>query len=238
MNDNSRFQYIACQFEELQYLKTKSDIQKALQNLPEGLDKTYERMLQSVRLHNRKRVLNVLKWLAFFHKPLFLVELAEIFVLDHMAEIPFDKKDRLVDPRAVLGILRGLVFEVPVTTLVAYGVKRDTIEIRLAHFSIKEYLISSRISEGPAASFQITESDTNLHIAESCFAYHICLSGSIIASEKSLEEYPLWYTAVRGGPLHLERIPRAKWPKSVTTRAQRIFTRSSRSFLNTCCLDF
>src|SRR6187402_813988 len=102
-------------------------------------------MLKNVSPENQKPVAGVLKWLAFSLRPLLLEEVAEIFILDPDAEVPFDDKERLLSPEAVLSYLSGLVTQIP-KRLGAYDSDhfarrgKDVIEIRLAHFSIKEYL--------------------------------------------------------------------------------------------------
>lgn len=48
--------------------------------------------------------------------------------------------------------------------------------VRLAHFSIKEFLVSNRIKDGAATSFYVNEDGANIFIAESCLQYHIHIS--------------------------------------------------------------
>jgi hypothetical protein len=87
---SSRFQYVACQLEVLKELRIAGEIEKALRTLPEGLDETYKRMLLAIKPKNRKQVANMLMWLAFSFRPLYLEELAEIFILDHENDTPFN----------------------------------------------------------------------------------------------------------------------------------------------------
>ena len=44
-------------------------------------------------------------------------------------------------------------------------------EIRLAHFSVKEYLVSDRIQHGPAFAYSLKEEVSNQSIAADCLAY-------------------------------------------------------------------
>lgn len=62
--------------------------------------------------------------------------------------------------------------------------------IRLAHFSIKEFLTSGRIEDGPASFFSIKEGSANIHISESCLKYHlhICEVECLTLSPESLME--------------------------------------------------
>ncbi|KAK5988479.1 Ankyrin repeat domain-containing 50-like protein [Cladobotryum mycophilum] len=171
------FQYIRCQFEILQHLSSKKAIREALQNLPDGLDETYDRMFQNIHSNFKHQVMKTLKWLAFSIKPLDIDELAEVFVLPNI----------------------------------------DGESVRLAHFSIKEYLTSDRISERPTSTFSFTEADAHMWIASSCLAYHLHVSS--IIGEKDTSEYKLVGYTAQNWIEHLEMIPRAAWPSQVSRDA-------------------
>jgi hypothetical protein len=194
-------------------------------------------MLQRINREDQKHVARVLEWLSFSLRPLLLEEIAEIFTLDMEADEPLDADNRLVTPVAVLDFLAGLVTEVPRHI----GDEDDdhharknsaVIEIRLAHFSIKEYLISSRMSSNTSATFGIKETDANIHIAESCLACHLHLSKTVLATPYLVREYPLWEYVVAYWPKHLDLIPSDKRTPSVTKGVLQVFTRKSQSLLN------
>ncbi|KAK4103800.1 ankyrin [Parathielavia hyrcaniae] len=97
----------------------------------------------------------------------------------------------------------------------------DIVRIRLAHFSIKEYLMSDRIIRRPSTHFAFSETNAHLHIARSCLAYHLqrCVPE---AGEFGREEcYFLDAYATRNWPLHLEMVPRQLWPSEVASAAER-----------------
>ncbi|CZT12383.1 uncharacterized protein RAG0_16224 [Rhynchosporium agropyri] len=71
------FQYIACQFEALQRLKTPVTIRKALKEFTKGLDATYGRMLARILPEDREQAARVLEWLCFSLRPLLVEEVAE-----------------------------------------------------------------------------------------------------------------------------------------------------------------
>jgi ankyrin repeat domain-containing protein 50 len=196
-----------------------------LGDLPDGLDATYDRMLQSIKPKYRSRVANILTWLSFSIRPLFVKELAEIFILDRERKPPFEEADRLNLPESVLNYLPSLI------TKVLRGGENDLIEIRLAHFLIKEYLISPRISQGPAKYFFINERDAHLHISEDCLAYHLHLSSTILVTEEQFVGFALWNYAVGFWVDHLEQVPRPSWTSSATEMALKAFTPGSQSLL-------
>ena len=107
------------------------EVQQALDNLPTGLNQTYDRILEAVTPERQKQVLSVLKWLCFSVRPLFLDELTEVFMLDFESDVPFDDEQPPLDD--VLVYLPNIVAKVPKPSCVK-GV--DEIEIRIAHFSI------------------------------------------------------------------------------------------------------
>jgi ankyrin repeat domain-containing protein 50 len=214
--------------ETLRDLRTLSEIRDALADLPKGLDATYDRMLQGIHPSHQKRVASTLKWLAFSFRPLNLNEVAEAFVLDHERPVPIDESEKLFEPEDVLKYLQGLIITVPND---GYRRPRPPL-IRLAHFSIKEYLVSERIREGLAASFSIMEIDAHLYVAESCLAYHLHLSEREIATLANREIFALWEYAVRCWARHLGMVARESWATSVTSRVVRALIPHSQSLQN------
>ena len=218
-----RFQYVSCQFDVLRDLQGQRAIREALKDLPDGLDATYDRILQSIHYNYRKQVANTLKWLAFSLRPLVVEELAEIFILDHDRNPPFDEGDRLFRPESVLNHLSSLVTKDPIG---------EVFWIRLAHFSIKEYLISPRIVQGPAKYFSTTEVDAHMHISEACSAYHLHLSLTILVTEKESKRFALWKYLRQYWVHHLDQVPQKSWRLPATDMALQVFAPSSQSLLN------
>ncbi|KAK4119292.1 ankyrin [Parathielavia appendiculata] len=252
------FQYVAQQFDALRNLSSVALIRTAIQELPAGLDATYERLLQNVDPRFQPQVASSLQWLAFSHEVLRLEELAEVFILRPDRETAFDEADRLFEPRHVLKYFSSLVVTegsksddgsdwddsldsdsdsdsyVP---LFSFGDESDDrqrdagsgIYVRLAHYSIKEYLISQRITQGPAVVFAFSETEAHLHIAHSCLAYHLqhCAGNESQAAGTGrlwLRDY-----AVHHWPQHLELVPRELWLPEIAEAAARALAAGSRS---------
>ncbi|KAI0451705.1 ankyrin repeat-containing domain protein [Xylaria acuta] len=211
------FQYIFCQFEALHNLSSIPRIRNALQQLPIGLDATYARLLQSIDTNFQTQVASLLKWLAFSNQPLNVEQLAEIFILDTNRVVAFDEAERLLKPEDCLRYTSSLVVT-----------QRSGSQpvARLAHFSVREYLRSDRIAEGPAARFSFTESEAHLHIAHSCLAYHLQHSA---LSGKDVERLRLREYAARNWMQHLEIVPHEAWPTGVTLLAARALAIRSES---------
>jgi ankyrin repeat protein len=105
--------------------------------------------------------------------------------------------------------------------------------VRLAHFSIKEYLVSDRIKRGAAGCFAFSETDAHWHIAHSCLAYHLHRSaGGYPKNEKGEWPYLDAYAAEEW-PTRLELFPRESWPQDVAIAAARALSMGSPSLYET-----
>ncbi|KAI1125913.1 hypothetical protein F5Y10DRAFT_246133 [Nemania abortiva] len=211
------FQYIYCQFEVLRKYHSISEIKKALQQLPNGLDATYDTLLQNLDTDHQTRILSLLKWLAVSKGNPSLEELAETFIISTDA-ISVDEEKRLLEPKLCLELLSSLV-----TT--PCGLLGGT-TVRLAHFSLKEYLMSENIAKGPAARFYFSERDAHLHVALSCLAYHLHRSS---LKEKDVKGLRLMYYAADNWMWHLEMAKEQQWPQEIVDYAARALTPRSNS---------
>jgi hypothetical protein len=63
--------------------------------------------------------------------------------------------------------------------------------VRLAHFSVKEYLVSKRIKSGRAKLYSLKEVDANGAIADECLAYLLQNDRTDSSSLRSLRDYTL-----------------------------------------------
>src|SRR5580658_2769038 len=89
-----RFRWIFCQLEVLRQCLPPS-VRRTLRELPESLDKTYERILKDIKKPNKDLARRVLQCLVAATRPLRVEELAEVLAVDfHDAEgIPRLKPD-------------------------------------------------------------------------------------------------------------------------------------------------
>ena len=181
-------------------------IRKALKNLPKTLDDTYARILVNIDMDYHQEALTALLWLAFSERPLRIDEVAEATAINPQSDLAFDPKERFPDPRDVLQILSSLV----TVSSKDDGYESPQLVIRLAHFSVKEYLLSDRILSGPAPKFSITSILANDFIAKSSLLYilHYNESDSKATSPEDLECFPLlqyacqfWYTHAKSIPV-------------------------------------
>lgn len=194
-----------------------SSIKAALLALPATLDETYERMLLNIAAEDQPYALTLLRWLAYAQAPLTLDELAEasvIFPSEHAINDDLVGTDDLVatDDRGgwedALDILAGLVVPIEASDqhvtdegamsnhpanlynhdirLPKNAIGKHTM-IRLAHFSVKEYLESNRISRSTASSFQLDPSRDHRWITQCCLVYLVYYSSSVRKSSSKLD---------------------------------------------------
>jgi ankyrin repeat protein len=220
-----RFQYIQCQFEILQRLSSESEIYEALQKLPKGLDATYDRIFENIDPDFQERVIHSVKWLAFSMKTLTLEELSEIFIIRPNRDIAINNSDRLFSPEYVLEYFSGLI-----VTQENREQYYTITEVRLVHFSLKEYFISTRIVES-APAFAFTEVEAHISIASACLAYLKQFSHEIAKYShyelSGLKKYIPDYWMI-----HLEEIPREWWPAEWAQNVAIVLGFHSQSFLN------
>ncbi|KAH0534080.1 hypothetical protein FGG08_007314, partial [Glutinoglossum americanum] len=169
-------------------------LRKALASLPKTLDDTYARILCSIDEVHRENALKILRWLAYSARPLQIEEVAEVIAVNIEDHPQFDPERRFPEPRDILTICSSLV------TVGATEGSRDRVtreQIRLAHFSVKEYLVSERIRAGPASQYSIQEIHTNVSIAEICLAYLLQFDNPTSLTFRTFEEFPLARYAAR-----------------------------------------
>ena len=218
---------MACQLDILGDCFTVRHLRQALASLPKTLDETYARILFNIdKQYNqyKREVLKVLQWLTFSAQPLKLEELAEIVAIDVHETLHFDPERRWPEPQDILTICSSLI---TLTTNVSKATDEGIIDessehdgegssvfVRLAHFSVKEYLISSRMQCGIAANYSVKEIESAGTLAEDCIAY--LLQFDILGSltREKLKSSPLAYYAAKCWTFHARQA--GKGPNETT----------------------
>ena len=179
-----RFRWVDCQ---LGYLRgcLPGRIRRALEELPETLDETYERMLKDLNKTNWDVAHRLLQFVAVASRPLSVDELAQFLGFDFTKEsIPKFRQDWLLeDPvDAVLSTASSLL------AIVNVG---DSQVIQFSHFSVKEFLTSSRLAEASDVIRRYHISMTAAHIlaVQACLGMLLHLDQNI--TRVSLDKFPL-----------------------------------------------
>ncbi|KAL2047254.1 hypothetical protein N7G274_001273 [Stereocaulon virgatum] len=199
---NGMFRWVFCQLDALKSCLKPSLVRQKLRMLPKDLLGTYSRILENVHEDYRNDAYNALRWLAFAGRPLKLSELIESLLVDPENDPPFNSEDRLSDPHAILEILPGLIS-------ISSGVEdvyrdedndhrdEDSERIRLAHFSVKEFITDGHLLSGPTANFGMMLNGSHHFITKACLAYILYYeqSENRHCTRADLELFPLLHYA-------------------------------------------
>ncbi|KAF1964419.1 hypothetical protein BU23DRAFT_585581 [Bimuria novae-zelandiae CBS 107.79] len=152
--------------------RNRATLRKALATLPPTLDQTYERILSAISEANSKYAIRILRWLTFSARPLSVNKIAEVVAIDTKRDPAFDRDEVLEDPLDALHICSSLVTITVNNEHDDYKLEDVSREIvTLAHYSVKEYLISDRIWTREAAKYGMRDNVCHDAIVRSCLGY-------------------------------------------------------------------
>jgi hypothetical protein len=146
-----------------------NSLKETLSSLPPTLDETYYLILQRITKAKKPRVYHVLQWLCFSFRPLEGADVLNIYQIGDSIQPPFTQGDTLFRPAGILAICHGLLVMVrclPIDVPDWSPSGREYIE--LAHFSVKEYLLSTR-----ALSWRFDSIPSHIYILQSSIAFFI-----------------------------------------------------------------
>ena len=155
-----------CQLETLRHC-FPPNLRQFLNELPDGLDETYERILRWINKAQKEDARRLLQCLTVAARPLRVEELAELLAFDfHTTSdqgIPALREDwRWNDQeQAVLSTCSSLI------SIVRDG---DSRVVQFSHFSVKEYLTSARLAEsgGDVSRFHVDLNAAHTILAQAC----------------------------------------------------------------------
>ncbi|KAH9034407.1 hypothetical protein EDB83DRAFT_2525242 [Lactarius deliciosus] len=181
------FRWVYCQLDTLQHC-FPPNLRQFLNELPETLDETYERILRSINKTQKDNAHRLLQCLAVAARPLRVEELAELLAFDFQASslggIPKLKDDWRWDDQeeAILSTCSSLIAIVP------SGRSRV---VQFSHFSVKEYLTSPRLVrlDEDISRFHIDLDAANTILAQACLGTLLRLDEHANAKGFPLVEY-------------------------------------------------
>ncbi len=196
LNLSIRFQWVKCQLNALGRCLSLYDLRGALRSLPKDLDDTYARILQSIDDNGfGKPVAKIMQCLAYSAPPMFLTELVEVLTIDVEGDPQVNVERRLVEPDDLLTMCSDLVSTVhqPMSWdeqkyIIANRGWKPTLQF--AHFSVREYLGSSRLHDGPGKRFALHETLAHAFMAKTCIIY-LGHFNALPVIPPSLDEYPM-----------------------------------------------
>ena len=184
-----------CQLEVLRHC-FPSSVGRILEELPESLDGTYERILREIRKPNQGHARRLLQCLVAAVRPLRVEELAEILAFDFNAEgVPrlnlgwrWENQEE-----AVMSACSSLVM------IVKDG---DLRIVQFSHFSVKEFLTANRLAEPirDVSSYHIRLGAAHTILAQACLGVLLRLDDHI--DRDNIENFPLARYAAQYWPTH------------------------------------
>ncbi|KAL2859852.1 ankyrin repeat domain-containing protein [Aspergillus lucknowensis] len=160
------FRYVECQFNALRRAKNRNQLDKCLHTLPRDLDETYERILCSINDDYVEDVRRVLTLLCFSTRPLTINELIDAHAVDLNGPPQLDRDGRSYEQDDLVDICLGLI-EIAIED----DNRQITLTVRIAHFSVQEYLQSDRILQQNSRIFAMRSAPANTEIAQICLVY-------------------------------------------------------------------
>ena len=155
------------------------------------MDDTYDRILQRIPVEHKTEAQIIFNLLAFSTRPITLGEAAEAAAIDLERGI-FDSQDRLRDPSSILEICSSLVTLAP--TGRRFAEDDSSKELRFAHFSVKEYLQSDRVSQ-KGIQIVVREDSAHQQLSRLCLIYLLSINFYPFRSELPYLRYAShnWY---------------------------------------------
>ena len=189
-----RFRWVFCQLDALQHC-FPPNLRQYLNELPETLDETYERILKGINKAQKDNAHRLLQCLTVAVRPLLVEELAELLAFDFTASsrgIPTLKEDWRWDDEeeAVLSTCSSLITIIP---------RDGSRVVQFSHFSVKEFLTSPRLARSPhgeLSRFRIDLEPAHILMAQACLATLLRLdehTGKSDAKVSPLVEYAARY---------------------------------------------
>ena len=154
-------------------------VRRALDELPETLDETYERTLLDIDEEIWEYAHRLFQCVVVARRPLQVEELAEFlaFKSDAGGAPTFDKSWQSENPRdMVLSTCSSLVAII----------KADGMPvIQFSHYSVKEYLTSNRIAKGRLSRYHIPLEPAHLFVTQACLSILLQLDKNV--TKKSID---------------------------------------------------
>lgn len=176
-----------CQLEALRHCLPPS-VRSVLDDLPETLDGTYERVLRDINKANREHAHRLLQCLTVAVRPLLVDELAEVLAVD------FDAARQEGIPRLNPNWRWTNQHQAVLSTcssLVAITDGGDSQVVQFSHFSVKEFLTSDRLahSSGDVSPYHILLEPAHTILAQACMGVLLRLDDNV--DEFNARDIPL-----------------------------------------------
>ena len=184
-----------------------NSLRKTLQDLPDGLYETYDRILLNVPEVHRVHVQRALIWLAFSGEPMTLGQVAEAVLVDREQQ-SMDPGDQFRDVHDLLDLCSSFVClagRPPLLSPIRWLHKRAHREqvasdsyliLRLTHSSVKEYILSERANIAALSMHRLTSEIAQCFIVEACLVYLNQFADESLVRDETLQRHQFLFYAV------------------------------------------
>ncbi|KAH9478134.1 hypothetical protein JR316_0008587 [Psilocybe cubensis] len=191
--------YIALMLNEVEKCSNLAMLKTTLTEMPKDLDEIYGQILRKCDSKKALDLQRFLQFLSFSMKDVTLETLAEIITIEFTPENEpaYNPNKRYFNPADILDLCGGLV--VTVRDDKADNQNKDY--IKLSHFSVKEYLISSRVQ----STFHLMETTSQIKISKTLLLYLLETSAATL-NNKDLDPsaFPLQSYAIQYWHSHVQ----------------------------------
>ena len=185
-----------------------SSVRRTLNELPESLDETYERILKEIKKPNRAHARRVLQCLVVAMRPLRVAELAEVLAVDFddAEGIPRLNSDwrwedqeqgLLITCSSLIAIVEpGDSDSVAESDDEGSDVEASDLRIvQFSHFSVKEFLTSSRFAtaSGEVSNYHIDLEPAHTILAQACLGVLLQIQDGV--GRQRRKDHPARYAA-------------------------------------------
>ncbi|KAK8113552.1 hypothetical protein PG984_014078 [Apiospora sp. TS-2023a] len=182
------FRWAACQFDILNRCLDRQSIRRQLNDLPRTLSDTYTRILHGIEIEYRHHTNRLLRFLLYSKYPLSLDQVVDALAVDttEHRHARFHRINRMPIPEDILRCCSSLVVlyrarDIHEENPVFPNSTEKNTYVRLAHFSVQEYLLSD-----PTMAEHLNEITSRTEIVQVCLSYlfsicHIYMQGGEFA---------------------------------------------------------
>ncbi|KAG9556530.1 Pfs, NACHT and ankyrin domain protein, partial [Aureobasidium melanogenum] len=164
------FRWVTCQLVTLKNCLDLADLREALDDLPDGLDETYSRILARVDARNQAKAITMLQLLVWAKRELTLNELVDALAIRQGEEgLHYDPGNKMPVSNEIAKILPGLIVLDVVESWSQWSGWSLRVWIRLAHLSVKEYLTSDSVHG--TFKLSLEKLNANIAITDMCIAH-------------------------------------------------------------------
>jgi len=167
-------------------------IRRALKELPDTLDGTYERTLQEIPKQKRQHAHRLFQCLVAAIRPLRVEELGEIFTIEFDADAAYNLVEDWRPENPEEAVLSAC------STLISVIDDEDDKIVQFSHFSVKEFLISDRFRTcdiGHNFHYYIPLDDAHTILARACLTVLLQLDEK--TDKRHLAKFPLAFYAAQ-----------------------------------------